>query len=320
MNAVLAAEQSGNIDIYHLISSVIRSSEQGQFHINKHGVISLSLQAAHTGDYIAVQSVLSAGHDANDLSLKGHISPLMLAASIGSPESVELFLEHGANVDECDENGWTPLMFAVDSECIQCVQKLLDYGASVHVRNQEGHTASDIAISHDQPGMAQGLLNAAVCNAVADQNLDDIVALIEIGADPNMSCKHRSNYTPLIVACKQSDDTVVSYLLNHGADSNLSDLDGWTPLMFASIRRNIAVVSLLLDAKADPLLTNNGGTSAVSLAEKWDNTDVLELLEYSITSNSPRYHMRGSRHLPRKMPNDTAVTGRLSLWNLYGLL
>ncbi|MEG9861161.1 MAG: ankyrin repeat domain-containing protein [Parvularculales bacterium] len=42
-----------------------------------------------------------------------NITPLHLAVDVGSPEAINVLLEHGANVEAHDNYGWTPMYWAV---------------------------------------------------------------------------------------------------------------------------------------------------------------------------------------------------------------
>ncbi|HKC47365.1 MAG TPA: ankyrin repeat domain-containing protein, partial [Gemmatimonadales bacterium] len=68
----------------------------------------------------------------------------------------------------------------------------------------------------------------------------------------------------------------VKYLLEHGADPNLSRGRGWHPLHHALSRDNgLNIIELLLDHRADPTIRDEG-TSAIELAARRGRGDVLE--------------------------------------------
>jgi ankyrin repeat protein len=69
----------------------------------------------------------------------------------------------------------------------------------------------------------------------------------------------------------------VKYLLEHGADPNLTRNRGWHPLLHAISRNNsLAIIALLLDHHADPRVRDEG-ISGVELAARRGRGDVLEL-------------------------------------------
>lgn len=68
----------------------------------------------------------------------------------------------------------------------------------------------------------------------------------------------------------------VKYLLEHGADPNLSRGRGWHPLHHALSRDNgLNIIELLLGHRADPTIRDEG-TSAIELAARRGRGDVLE--------------------------------------------
>ncbi|GHU89391.1 hypothetical protein FACS189476_08280 [Spirochaetia bacterium] len=58
---------------------------------------------------------------------------------------MRLLLNSGAEVNACNDYGWTPLVFAVSNGNAASLQVLLDTGADIRVRDNEGNTALDWA-------------------------------------------------------------------------------------------------------------------------------------------------------------------------------
>ena len=89
-------------------------------------------------------------------------SPLMQAAWLAAPESVQLLLGAGASVNASNERGHTALMFSACSKSTDAiavlgvVEALLAVGVAVNARDLVGHTAlHNLAItSHDKPWAA----------------------------------------------------------------------------------------------------------------------------------------------------------------------
>lgn len=125
---------------------------------------------------------------------------LHVAARLGHQQALQALLEAGAAVDATDLNGFTALMVAAREARPAAVTALLEAGASVtHVAADHAnrltplHLAAiggDVGIvrqlagagadldARDTDGMAPMLW------ALAERNLDAVVALIELGADP----------------------------------------------------------------------------------------------------------------------------------------
>ena len=62
-----------------------------------------------------------------DIAEKDGSTPLHLASSTGKAEIERLLLEHDANANAADKNGWTPLSLTWTTEA-RCLP--IDYGAS----------------------------------------------------------------------------------------------------------------------------------------------------------------------------------------------
>ena len=64
---------------------------------------------------------------------------------------MELLLEHHAYIDAQSPNGTTPLMMAASYGSPEAVKLLIESGADIHVRNQKGMTALDFARRAERP-------------------------------------------------------------------------------------------------------------------------------------------------------------------------
>jgi ankyrin repeat protein len=84
------------------------------------------------------------------------VTALMAAAAAGSEQLVNLYLNHGANVNHHSKDGRTPLhcaaVFARDAAterqrklALSIVKRLVDAGADPNVKNADGETACDVA-------------------------------------------------------------------------------------------------------------------------------------------------------------------------------
>ena len=70
----------------------------------------------------------------------------------------------------------------------------------------------------------------------------------------------------VVVNDKAHAQTVLSQLLQEGADVNIFDRSGITPLHYAARHLNVEQVQLLLDQKADPTIVDVYGNSALHFA------------------------------------------------------
>ena len=153
-------------------------------------------------------------------------SPLMYAASLGSPESMRLLLEAGADPNAANDLDATPLMWCA-GDAVK-VRMLLSKGAKVNVRSKLGRTPLLIAAAYDGATEAARLL-------------------IEKGADVNAADK--SGISVLEQAANVNNIELARLLLAKGAKVNSVDGGGYTALLGAAGNgdRNAAMVQLLIE-------------------------------------------------------------------------
>ncbi len=97
--------------------------------------------ASLRGHLDLVRKLITRGADVN----KTGWAPLHYAATSGHVEIMELLLENHAYIDAESPNGTTPLMMAALYGSPASVKLLLDSGADAALRNQLGMTAIDFA-------------------------------------------------------------------------------------------------------------------------------------------------------------------------------
>ncbi|MDD2898325.1 MAG: ankyrin repeat domain-containing protein [Desulfuromonadaceae bacterium] len=140
------------------------------------------------------QSLVNHGADVKVTDINGD-SPLYLAALIGDAGLVELFLNHGASLDDA-RSGETPLHGAIAEHHRDVAELLINRGANVTIKNMSGRTPLHFL--------------AALMD---DQNLAEM--MISRGAGVN--AKDKSGYTPLEMAVKAGNKQVASVLRKYGA-------------------------------------------------------------------------------------------------------
>lgn len=62
----------------------------------------------------------------------------------GRTESLELLLQHGANVNAIDGYGETPTHYAADSVILEVVKLLVGAGADLNIRNDNGELPTEM--------------------------------------------------------------------------------------------------------------------------------------------------------------------------------
>jgi ankyrin repeat protein len=179
--------------------------------------------------------------------LDGGLTPLLLAARQGALESARALVEGKADLNLAEPAGFTPLIVAIMNANFDLAAMLLEKGADPNVVDKTGrgplHAAVDMhrfewMFSRPTP-KTTGKLESA----------DIVKLLLEKGANPNARLtkrvkgfQHDSNgnsnliagSTPFMKAATASDVAMMRLLVEHGADTNLTNQDDTTPLMVAA--------------------------------------------------------------------------------------
>ena len=154
-----------------------------------------------------------------------------------------------------------PLVYdAIDAEDIALAKRLILEGNDVN-EHYDGY-------DWDTP-LHQAIL-------VGDEEL--VLLLIQHGA--NVLDKDFNEYTPLTLAASEGREAIVSLLLENGAEPsiNVQGDAGYTALHAAAANGNAAIVATLLEHGADAALTTEYGDTAMRLAERIGNKDVVDIL------------------------------------------
>ena len=113
----------------------------------------------------------------------------------------------------------------------------------------------------------------------AEKGYGDVAMfLIENGADVNLT--DANGNTPLIfIIHKIGNLEITKRLLEKGALVNVQNRTGETALMYAAWRGHSDIAQLLLENRADATLKNRQGDTALTLAESKGHLDIVQMLQ-----------------------------------------
>ncbi|XP_065346583.1 serine/threonine-protein phosphatase 6 regulatory ankyrin repeat subunit B-like [Cloeon dipterum] len=194
----------------------------------------------------------------NEYKLFGN-TPLHHAALANYPEIIEMLVNHGADVNLQNKNGWTALHLAARHNP-ELSQTLLDHGADVNSKHNDGWTALHFVTQHN-PELSQTLLDH--------------------GADVNS--KDNDRWTALHYAAIHNPE-LSQTLIDHGADVNSKDNDGWTALHVAA-RYNPELSQTLLDHGAYVYLEDSEGRTALHDAARYNPKLALKLIDHAMNAD-----------------------------------
>jgi ankyrin repeat protein len=155
-----------------------------------------------TADDIA-QQLASLDKQAINSVVNG-MTPIMLAASRGSVEIIDLLFTQGAEPNKRGSAKRTALQYATEKNHIEAAKRLLAYGADLDA--YDNGRLTPLIMAADRGFTELGLL------------------LLEKGANPNI--QHSQGWTALIDAARNGDETFVNALLEAGANKDIALTNG----------------------------------------------------------------------------------------------
>jgi len=174
--------------------------------------------AAKTGNLNLAKSLVMAGADVNEVTdTQG--TPFMFAVLGGHQNVARWLLEHGADINTIGSNGWTALTIAAAKGRVRLLQWLISEGADTQVRDVYRFTPLLRAVDNGYVEAAAVLLslvetdvnakdeydNTALHHAVSSRNLPMVSLLLEHGANPEIS--NREGISPFDVARTLASDS-----------------------------------------------------------------------------------------------------------------
>lgn len=169
----------------------------------------------------------------------GAWSPLHMVCCKGLESIATLLIDKGANVDYRPNNGERPLTVAIDRGHTAISIELIKRGAEV-----------EYEIIHER-NITFTPLELACCK----EDREIVKALIAKKANVNIVNKYE-NRTPLHIAV---DASIISLLIQAGANVNAQDINDKTPLHHKVHMGHFNAVKILLANKADVNIKNKNG-------------------------------------------------------------
>lgn len=200
--------------------------------------------AAHWDNLDIVDQLLRAGANVNAANHHG-VTPLSLACENANAAVAERLLKAGASVNATlPVQGETVLMTAALSGSVDIVRMLLDRGADPNARTTtSGQNALMWAVAH---------------------NHDEIVRLlIQRGADVRAPSK--AGFTPMLFAAQQGDIRIARMLIAAGVGVNV-DGQSDAPLAIAIGSGEVPFALFLLEQGADANVSTRNGDTALHAA------------------------------------------------------
>ncbi|KAJ3280121.1 hypothetical protein HDU79_011981, partial [Rhizoclosmatium sp. JEL0117] len=216
-------------------------------------------------------------------------TPLSLAAKKGNKKAVELFLEHGANIESQNNERNTPLALAAFKGHKDIVQLLLLHKANIESQNKNGNTPLAIAVQQGHKETVKFLLdcgskiesqdnhkNSPLALAAQMGHKETVELLLKSGANVESQNKYRE--TPLTLAAEMEHVETVEVLIDCGANIESQNRIGSTPLARAAYMGHMETAELLLLHKANIEAQNKKKETPLALAAEMGHKETIELL------------------------------------------
>jgi len=202
---------------------------------NKNTPLTYALQHSRQGYNHPVLGVLLTKVKDVNKPIQDSLTPLHLAAQVGSADAVTKLLARKADATARDDKERTPLDYAMIGDHFDAAGLLI-----AHTKVKDYKTPT-----------GDSLLHWAARNGQEEAT----ATIIEQGADVNATNKNGER--PLQNAAWHGHAKVVSLLLEKGADAKQTDPSGQTALHMAAWNGHIDAVNALLESKADPSVAAN---------------------------------------------------------------
>jgi ankyrin repeat protein len=241
-------------------------------------------EAVLNRDPTAVEALIKAGIDLNEIADQYRRTPLMLACEYPSAPLVQLLAEGGADVNFIAGNGETAVYYLL-------TKAVSNLGRGMSQNNKDIVTMLRVLLSNglniNSPADNEGntALNV-LCQAgyLADLNTALVEEFIDAGA--NIDQPNQSGITPLMSFAAKGNEMkygIAELLLDNEADSSYVDQLGNTALIYAAGNSDHMsgkrIVSLILEKDKSTLdRVNNAGKSAMDAAIQQNNEAAVKQL------------------------------------------
>ncbi len=185
-----------------------------------------------------------------------HAETIHRDAAAGNLDAVQEAIAAHVFLDKTDSKKKTALIHAADAGHAAVVDALLDHGADPALPDRRGHSPLQLAC-----------LGGAI---------DVVTVLLSHGADISQADKRGK--CPVHQAAKGGHIPILEVLVGRGVDINARDVFLQTPLHHATIERRKDTVTWLLDHGADPDLTDDNGQTPADIAAEVGNVRTANLL------------------------------------------
>ncbi|MDR2720222.1 MAG: ankyrin repeat domain-containing protein, partial [Nitrososphaerota archaeon] len=204
---------------------------------------------------------------------------LLRAVEIGDITLVRELVASGTDINYKGKNGSSAVLFAVCGGYVDCVKYLIEAGADVNSSAKYGITPLYMA-----------------ANSSCSERGQIVKMLIKAGADLN----HKMDlldHSALHAAASNGYVDCLKYLIEGGANVNLSNTEGVTPLHLAAERGYAEIADMLVKAGANVNAVNNNKDTPYTLATRKGFNQIMDILTTVDVVGSPNVSVKNGLSL-----------------------
>lgn len=248
---------------------------------DKNGKTAL-MYAAESDDRTALELLLELNLDLEITENLNGKTALIYAVISKNEEGVELLLQHGANAKVKNALGFSAFFSAANSGNVRILQMLHEHGADINEVDEEGITALTLAVKQNAACteylIERGAHLDATYNdmdlfevAAGSNQLEPLKVLIELGVKKKELPDKLNSILMFSSICGFVD--IMKYVIELGASVNDSVFDedlerDCTPLFYAAKNGNEEATALLLEYGADASILNIIYSSSAGMLDR----------------------------------------------------
>jgi ankyrin repeat protein len=215
------------------------------------------------GDIDRVRSILNTSINIETINSDGDTPFLTCCTYRPFIEVVELLIDHGANINATNAKGESALSIAVGSKNGSVIDILLKNNAEVNVVSDDGQTPLFRAAYKEQVTYAREILRRGANPNLNPSNPEDGTVLLWAVSTGDlelvrMLLSHEANInSPGVLHSAINHIHIMDYLIKEGADINKKGAWGSTALHMAAYKCEKDVVEFLVNNGADVEVTDD---------------------------------------------------------------
>lgn len=199
---------------------------------------------------------------------------------------IKYILDNGVDVNYRDINGWSAAHYASGMGYLNVLKILINKGTPLSVKTNVDDTLVQLSLENDQELIAKYLLDNIVnVNCETERDVTPAQLLDKL----NICLDHRAldGLTLLHVAAMCNHETIVSYLLDIGADINCKNAHGFSPAHLATQNGHLDMLKFFVNRGTPLGIKSTGDVTLLHLAVKYNQERIVEyLLNNKVDINS----------------------------------